>query len=130
MKTSLLLSLVLLVGCSHSPVKAPENYTITETSHECSGNSCRIVTRVLPDTGGGPPAREVTVKPIENLPRIQGQMMGMADTNPYAEEEDDNPYAEMEKQDNLLKAMKEAVDRDTPCKCQQGDPLCACIPEH
>lgn len=125
MKTSLLLGLFLLVGCSHSPARAPENYTITETSHECDGNSCKVVTRTLPE-------REVTVKPIENLPKVQGQSLGMVDDNPYATEEDDNPYAEDEKNEALLKAMKEAVERDTKhdpnqCMCQPGDPLCSCL---
>lgn len=123
---TLLASLACLsvaVGCSHSPPKVPENYTITETSHECDGNSCRVVTRVLPE-------REVTVKPIpqQELPRVQGQTDGVILEPPKVTiDVDDNPYEDMEKNETLLKAMKEAVDRDTPCKCQAGDPLCSCL---
>lgn len=116
-------SIATFIGCSHSPSKVPENYTITETSHECDGNSCRVVTRVLPE-------REVTVKPIpqSELPRVQGQTDGVILESPKVTiDEDDNPYIEMEQHENLLEEMKKAVERDTPCKCQQGDPLCSCL---
>lgn len=127
MKTFLFLGLVVLVGCSHSPgPKAPESYTITETTHECHGNTCQVVTRTLPENGG-PPIKEVTVKPIEDLPRTQGQVVSTE-----VVEEDTNPYAEEERNDALLKAMKEAVERDSKhdpakCMCTPGDPLCSCL---
>lgn len=115
--------MAMLCGCSHSTPKVPENYTITETSHECAGNTCRIVTRTLPE-------REVTVKPIpqSELPRVRGQTDGTIIEPPKVTiDEDDNPYIEMEQHENLLNEMKKAVERDTPCKCQAGDPLCSCL---
>ncbi len=118
MKTTLLLvaSLSVMVGCAHTP--APKTVTIPPPAAEnlsCSENSCPL------------PKRTVETKPIEKLPRVQGQMVGVVEDNPYNEEVSDNPYAEMEEHENLLKAMKEAVERDTPCKCQAGDPLCSCL---
>src|SRR5579864_5166878 len=117
MKTSLFLVLAMLVGCSHSPgPKSPDGYTITETSRECSGGSCKVVTRQLPDNGG-PPVREVTVKPISDLPKTQGQVVEVEVVpDPFEQ-------AEQAKRDQaLMKAMEDAVKHDAnKCMCAWGD---------
>ena len=97
------LSLVLLaVGCAHSlPPEPPYTETVTK----------------------------VTVRPIPTPP-IHGQMMGLV--------VDDGKGAtvtvDQASLDALHAAMAEAVERynqanESTCKCNQGDPLCACIAE-
>ena len=127
MKKTLILSfLFVLAGCSHS--LPPQNYGITETHKECNGNQCRIVTTS---------EREVTVRQLP-VPATKGEVLEVKveeSDNPY--DDVNNPYdlppepqltAEEKKdaQDRLMKAIKEAVKKDS-CKCMPGDPLCSCL---
>lgn len=127
MKKFLILPFIVLTGCSTT--LPPQNYGITETYKECNGNSCRIVSRS---------DREVTVRQLP-IPKTMGQIIEVK-----VEEESDNPYDDAtnpydlppepvqtaeekkESQERLMKAIKDAVKRDS-CKCQQGDPLCDCL---
>jgi hypothetical protein len=98
------IALFSLVGCATTHSLPPENYGITET-----------VTKK--------PSREVTVKPIENLPKIQGQPQ--METIYIVDEESKLTPEQFEA---LSKAIEEAVrGKEGTCLCKQGDPLCSCI---
>ncbi len=117
MKTTLLLlaSLSLMVGCAHTqaPKPAQNPQPASEETRQCDENSCPV------PQSKPKPAKEVSVRPIEDLPRVQGEMTGII-------EESDNPYEEMEKDNRLMEAIKEAVKHDS-CMCRPGDPLCSCL---
>ena len=92
-----------LMGCATTHSLPPENYGITETVSK-------------------KPAREVTVKPIQDLPRVQGQIETV-----YIVDEESKLTPEQFQA--LSKAIEEAVrSKEGECNCRQGDPLCSCIP--
>ena len=104
MKTKLiLLSLFGLMGCAHS--LPPENYGITVTVAK-------------------KPAREVTITPIKDLPKVQGETVSEAEApiHTWMSKEDIDNKAHEE----LSRAIHNAVERDA-CMCSPGDPLCSCI---
>jgi PBP1b-binding outer membrane lipoprotein LpoB len=96
----ILLSMFCLMGCAHS--LPPENYGITVTVSK-------------------KPAREVTVSPIKDLPKVVGEPQTEV---VYVVDEESALSAEQFSA--LSKAIEEAVNRDS-CKCIPGDPLCSCI---
>jgi hypothetical protein len=129
MRTIIALS-VLMVGCTHAlPV---ENYAITETYRVCETDKssskenwsivCERVTRTTYADG-----RQVTVKQLPGVTVVGQPVQGSVEVqepviHTWLTKEDLERMAA----DNLRKAMEEAV-RNDPCKCANGDPLCACI---
>jgi hypothetical protein len=99
------LALFGLMGCATTHSLPPENYGITETVSK-------------------KPAREVTVKPIQELPKFVGTPV---DDNPY-EDADEVAKLSAEQFQALSKAIEEAVKgKPGACQCIQGDPLCECL---
>jgi len=91
-----------MMGCATTHSLPPENYGITET-----------VTKK---------PREVTVKPIQDLPKVQG-------TTEVVIIVDEEAQLSAEQFQALSKAIEEAVKgKEGACNCRQGDPLCSCIP--